>query len=204
MRNATIADLPEIVDFIYDQFSPLEHFIFLSEDLTDSETVLRKFVQAEVSLFLRYGELKVCGDPIHGLISSIPSKKFTLFHQMIYSLPSRKLLKEISKDDRKRLLAQNKFIAEIHSPIAWHKKHSKNSHYISMIAVAKEARGTGVLRKMLTTVIDECQKENKDIVLETMTEANVPIYQHFGFELIEYQTSTNVPFAEYCFIKRPN
>ncbi|EOH74356.1 hypothetical protein [Enterococcus malodoratus] len=118
MRNATIADLPEIVDFIYDQFSPLEHFIFLSEDLTDSETVLRKFVQAEVSLFLRYGELRVCGYPIHGLISSIPSKKFTLFHQMIYSLPSRKLLKEISKDDRKRLLEQNKFIAEIHSPIA--------------------------------------------------------------------------------------
>ncbi|EOH74357.1 Predicted acetyltransferase involved in intracellular survival and related acetyltransferases [Enterococcus malodoratus] len=73
-----------------------------------------------------------------------------------------------------------------------------------MIAVAKEARGTGVLRKMLTTVIDECQKENKDIVLETMTEANVPIYQHFGFELIEYHTSPNVPFAEYCFIKRPN
>jgi hypothetical protein len=41
-----------------------------------------------------------------------------------------------------------------------------------------------------------------DIVLETMTEANVPIYEHFGFKLAEIHQSQNVPYEEYCLIKR--
>jgi hypothetical protein len=35
-----------------------------------------------------------------------------------------------------------------------------------------------------------------------MTEANVPIYEHFGFKLAEIHQSQNVPYEEYCLIKR--
>lgn len=40
-----------------------------------------------------------------------------------------------------------------------------------------------------------------DIVLETMTKANIPIYEHFGFKLAEIHQSDKVPYDEYCFIK---
>ena len=43
----------------------------------------------------------------------------------------------------------------------------KTSYYIAQIAVAKEAKGTGVMRKLLTPIFADCQRQNMDIVLET-------------------------------------
>lgn len=202
MRSATIEDLPEIVNFIYERFSNLEHFNFLTEHMDHSEEVLKKFIETELLLFLKHGKVQIYGEPIVGMISSIPSKKLTLFRQFLYSLPSRKILKELPVEDRRRLLKKNKLVAEIHHTLPWHKKYTKNSYYIAQIAVAKEAKGTGVMRKLLTPIFADCQRQNMDIVLETMTEANVPIYEHFGFKLAEIHQSQNVPYEEYCLIKR--
>lgn len=204
MRSATIEDLPEIIDFIYQRFSNLEHFTFMTEHLEQSEEILKKFIKAELLLFLEHGDIHVYGEPIIGMISSIQSKKFTLFRQFVYSLPTRKVLKELPKKDRKQLLQKNRLVAEIHHPLPWHRKYSKNSYYIAQIAVAQEAKGTGVMRKLLTPIFEECQEKNMDIVLETMTEANIPIYEHFGFKLAEIHQSENVPYDEYCFIKNVN
>lgn len=201
MRSATMDDLPEIIDFIYQRFSNLEHFTFLTEHMEQSEEILKKFLKAELLLFLEHGEIHVYGEPIIGMISSIPAKKFTLFRQFVYSLPTRKVLKELPKKDRKQLLQKNKRVAEIHHALPWHRKYSKNSYYIAQIAVAEEAKGTGVMRKLLTPIFEECQEKNMDIVLETMTEANIPIYEHFGFKLAEIHQSEKVPYDEYCFIK---
>lgn len=202
MRSATIEDLPKIVDFIYERFSGLEHFNFLTEHMEDAEDLLKKYIEFEISLFLKYGEVQLYGETITGIISSIPSKEYTLFRQLISSFPSRKILKALPKDDRKQLLKKNKQVAEIHHSIPWHKKYSKNSYYIAQIAVAKEAKGTGVMRKFIAPILADCQKKKMDVVLETMTEANIPIYEHFGFKLAEVHKSQNVPYCEYCFIKR--
>lgn len=204
MRRATMEDLPEIIDFIYQRFLNLEHFTFMTEHMEQSEEILKKFIKAELLLFLEHGDIRVYGEPIIGMISSIPAKKFTLFRQFVYSLPTRKVLKELPKKDRKQLLQKNKLVAEIHHALPWHRKYSKNSYYIAQIAVAEEAKGTGVMRKLLTPIFEECQEKNMDIVLETMTEANIPIYEHFGFKLAEIHQSENVPYDEYCFIKNVN
>ena len=131
MRSATMEDLPEIVNFIYERFSNLEHFNFLTEYMDHSEEVLKKFIETELLLFLKHGKVQIYGEPIVGMISSIPSKKLTLFRQFLYSLPSRKILKELPVEDRRRLLKKNKLVAEIHHTLPWHKKYTKNSYYIA-------------------------------------------------------------------------
>lgn len=202
MRLATTDDLPAMTDFIYERFSKLEYFTFLTEGMEDQEAFLKKLIIAELPLLIKYGEIRLYGEPLAGLISGIPSKDFTLMRQIICSFPIRKIIRTIPKKEQKQFMRKNKQIGEIHYSLPWHKKYSKNSYYISQIAVAKEAKGTGLLREMLTPIMADCQKKNMDIVLETMSEANVPIYQHFGFELVEFHHSSSVPFDEYCFIKR--
>ena len=86
----------------------------------------------------------------------------------------------------------------------WFKKYSKNAFYITHIAVKKEAKGTGVFRRLITKVIDECEADNLDIVLETYTKENVAIYEHFGFELVETHSCDEIPYVEYCLLKRNN
>ena len=60
----------------------------------------------------------------------------------------------------------------------------------------------GITTKKISPIIDICEKNNMDIVLETFTKSNVPIYEHFGFELVETHTSDEVSLSEYCMLKR--
>lgn len=53
MRSATMEDLPEIVNFIYERFSNLEHFNFLTEHMDHSEEVLKKFIGNRTSAFFK-------------------------------------------------------------------------------------------------------------------------------------------------------
>lgn len=200
MRRARVEDLPAITELIVDRFWGLEHFNFLSQGLTNPKEVLSDLVNSQNEVFFKYGDIYLYQDPFVGTISGIPLKKFSLPHQIFYSLTTSKPLRKVSKQDRKILLAQNKLVTEIHT--SWHKKYTKNAYYLCLLAVAKEAKGTGALRNMLTPLLQQCQAQGQDVVLETMTESNIPIYQHFGFELVETHHSPNVPFNEYCFIKR--
>ncbi|MGG5317462.1 GNAT family N-acetyltransferase [Enterococcus sp. AZ072] len=200
MRRAQMEDLQVITDFIVDRFWGLEHFNFLSQDLATPKETLTALVTAQTAIFLKYGDIYLYQDPLLGAIAGIPLKKFSLPHQLFYSLATPNPFRKMPRLEQKLLLEKNKLITEIHT--RWHKKYTKNAYYLCQVAVAKEAKGTGVLRKMLTPILIECQTKGQDIVLETMTESNIPIYQHFGFELVETHHSPNVPYDEYCFIRR--
>lgn len=84
----------------------------------------------------------------------------------------------------------------------WFKKCSKNCFYITQVAVSKQSRESGIFRKMIIPVIEDCERKNMDIVLETFTKSNVQMYEHFGFELVETHASDEVPFSDYCMIKK--
>lgn len=58
MRSATMEDLSEIVNFIYERFSNLEHFNFLTEHMDHSEEILKKFIETELLLFLSMERFK--------------------------------------------------------------------------------------------------------------------------------------------------
>lgn len=200
MRRARKEDLPAITELIVERFWGLEHFNFLSQGLTNPKETLTALVNRQNEVFFKHGDIYLYQDPFVGTISGIPLKKFTLPHQIFYSLTATNPFKEIPKQEQKKILVQNKLVAEIHT--SWYKKYTKNAYYICLLAVAKEAKGTGALRNMLMPLLQQCQAQGQDVVLETMTESNIPIYQHFGFELVETHHSPNVPFNEYCFIKR--
>lgn len=109
----------------------------------------------------------------------------------MYSGRARALLKEISENDARLLLARSRQMSEIHGA-SWYKKYIKHRCCLGQIAVAGQAKGAGVLRGMLTEVGERCREERRDLVLETFTRANVPIYGHFGFILVETRESAEL------------
>lgn len=83
-----------------------------------------------------------------------------------------------------------------HDPAAW---------YLFMLAVDQSARGEGVVRRLLTPVLELADDTGTPVRLETNTARNVPIYEHFGFRvtahlntpgLLEQWTLTRPPHRE--------
>lgn len=68
------------------------------------------------------------------------------------------------------------------------KKHvpAQSHYYLAALGVRPEWQGKGVGRILLDAVhkMSESHKESTGVYLETATEANVRLYEHFGYRLI--------------------
>lgn len=54
----------------------------------------------------------------------------------------------------------------------------------------------GFSAERLLKSAERCREERRDLVLETFTRVNVPIYEPFGFVLVETRESTKLPLAD--------
>lgn len=65
------------------------------------------------------------------------------------------------------------------------KERLEGGVYIDLIAVAEEHRGRGLMSLMMRPVLLEAAQAGKSCALDTESEGNIPIYEHFGFHLIK-------------------
>jgi GNAT superfamily N-acetyltransferase len=56
--------------------------------------------------------------------------------------------------------------------------------WLEIIAVDPACRGQGVMRRLMTPLLDRIDREGNFCLLETENPANVPIYGHYGFRLV--------------------
>ena len=200
LRSAKKEDLHNIAEFITDRFWGLEQHVFLAEGLSNPKELISRSTEASLQLFVSKGDIYVYDDNgIKGVLVGIPAKKFSTINMLLNSLSSYRLLNGISKEDTKLLKEKSKLQSKIHDP-KWYKKYSKNAYYINWIAVNAKCKGTGIFRKLISPIIDTCEKNHMDVVLETFTKSNVPIYEHFGFEKVETHTSEEIALSEYCMV----
>ncbi len=74
--------------------------------------------------------------------------------------------------------------------------------HIIYFAVRPAARGTGMAHKVMEPVLRYADQKGLLVSLETHNEKNLPMYQHYGFEL---HTTIQTPFdlLQYCMIRNP-
>jgi len=66
-----------------------------------------------------------------------------------------------------------------------HKQHASFPHiYLYNLAIAPQHQGNGYASRLLTPMFAKLDENNLPCYLETH-ERNIPLYEHFGFELVE-------------------
>ena len=64
--------------------------------------------------------------------------------------------------------------------------HPKEPHwYLSMIGVDPQAQGKGIGAKLMRYSVARCDQERALAYLETANPRNIPLYERFGFEVME-------------------
>lgn len=70
--------------------------------------------------------------------------------------------------------------------ISMHKRLAPSPHaYLSVLGVNPEQQGKGHASKLLNAMFNRIDQEQLPCYLETNNEKNVPIYQNFGFKVLE-------------------
>lgn len=75
--------------------------------------------------------------------------------------------------------------------------------YLVIIGVAPQYQGQGFGGQLLQAVIDQSDKSGLPVYLETETEENVQLYQHFGFTVMKVVTLPLIDLPMWEMIREP-
>lgn len=69
---------------------------------------------------------------------------------------------------------------------ALHQKHAAEPHfYLDNLGVLASARGQGLASQLIRPFLKRADEENVSAYTDTVTQTNVALYEHFGFQCVE-------------------
>ena len=75
--------------------------------------------------------------------------------------------------------------------------------YLFNLSIKKDAQGKGIASKLMRPMLEFCDREKMVAYLETNKEANVGLYQHYGFDLMKEELIPQSPVMHYAMVRRP-
>ncbi|MBN2078618.1 MAG: GNAT family N-acetyltransferase [Spirochaetes bacterium] len=171
-------DLPRAGQTLNEAFrdDPVWNRIF--DGVPHRENRRRAFFETPVRYCLRYGTVRVTSRRLEGVAAWVPGELAGMsFPRMIRSgairpgmrvgtAVMRKLMRSLGTldTDRKEIMKGRPYL------------------YLAVIGVAPAFQGRGFGGTLLKALFEECGKISRSVYLETETEENVRMYEHFGFK----------------------
>ena len=162
---------------------PLLQYYF-PDDLIRKK-IAHNFLSFAVYAGIKYGEVYATSDNLEGVAVWLPSKNYPLtIWKLLRSVPLSKIL-GFGRHGGSKLQSFNAYIENIH------KQHTPFQHwFLQAIGVSPRFQGKGYATKLLRPMLNRLDKENLPCYLETITEKNASLYEHFGFQTIN---KSNIP-----------
>ena len=196
-RQLNISDVEAAAQVITRSFmeDPLISFV-LPFKVTRQKTLL-KFFRAYGEMSIKNGRGFGAGDPLQGVAywkfpeqksMSISVKSLGKFLPLLFTLypigtfRARKITEQID------LL---------------NAKHADEPHfYLDNLGVTPSAQGRGLSSKLIRPFLSMADEQKVIAYTDTVTESNVPFYEHFGFECVETSKVANTGITVYA-LRRP-
>ena len=139
-----------------------------------------------------YGEVYATSPSLEGVAVWFPSEKAKLTSWKMIRIGGFKFIYYYFFNLRKvisRIMSYNEYAFKLHE------RHAHFPHwYLLLIGVNPMFQRKGYASRLLRPMFARIDQEHLPCYLETQNERNVPIYQHYGFKVVEEGTipGTNV------------
>ncbi|MFC2013097.1 GNAT family N-acetyltransferase [Chloroflexota bacterium] len=179
------------------QHDPLWNKIFKGE--SHLEKKFPASFESPIRHCLKYGEVYAPSEDLEGILAWVLGKyaDMTIWRmirsgamgagmRMGWNVAKQmgSVLKPIAEDRRKHM-AGNPYL------------------YLLVFGVATEMQGKGFGKKLIGAAIEKSEREGIQLYLETETEENVKMYEHFGFRLLEKITLPLVDLPMWEMVREP-
>ncbi len=141
----------------------------------------RAFFEVPLRYCLRYGGVYASSEHLEGIVTWLPRRYVDMTLRRL--LLSRAIGPALRMGVRHGRRLQN-----VIAPLSSYRcrlMHGRDYVYLPVIGVASAFQGRGFGRRMLSAVIDRCERAGLPLYLETETEANVELYRAFGFRTMQ-------------------
>ncbi len=174
---------------------PLLQYYF-PDDLI-REKIANNFLSFAVYTGIKYGEVYATSNNLESVAVWLPSKNYPLtFWKLLRSVPISKIL-GFGRHGGSKLKSFNEHIEKIH-----HQHTPFNHCFLQAIGVAPKFQGKGYASKLLRPMLNRLEKEQLPCYLETITEKNASLYEHFGFKTINKSNIPETPLTNWAMLRK--
>jgi len=161
------------------QNDPLWNKIFEGEP--DFKKKYRAFFEVPVRYCLKYGEVYAPSEDLEGIVAWVPGKYADMTMWRIIRSGAMGAAIRMGSNASKKMGTIFKQVTEDRNEhMAGH-----NFLYLLIVGVATELQGKGFGKELIGAAIEKSEREGLHLYLETETEKNVKMYEHFGFRLLK-------------------
>lgn len=174
---------------------PLLHFYF--PDNSSREKISNYFLSFAVYTGIMYGEVYATSENLEGIAVWIPSKNYPLtYWKMLRSIPTLKILGFVRHGGLK-LRHFKEYVDTIHQ------QQTPFKHwFLQVIGVAPRFQGNGYGSKLIKPMLSKIDNEQLPCYLNTISEKNVSIYEHFGFKTIDKSAVPETPLVNWAMLRK--
>ena len=127
-----------------------------------------------------YGEAYATSPNLEGVAVWLPSEKVHMTAWRIVRSGGLSMMLKLGRKSASQVISAGNYMTSIH------KRHAPFRHwYLYGLGVNPEHQGKGHASSLLKAMFVRIDKEGLPCYLETQNERNVPIYQHYGFKVVE-------------------
>jgi ribosomal protein S18 acetylase RimI-like enzyme len=196
LRRGNVARASEVLADAF-QHDPLWNKIYERE--SHLEKRLRVAFGASVRYCLKYGEVYAPSEDLEGVMGFVPGEYADMSVWRMLCSGSISSVMRMGLNTTKKMAPIFKLVSEDRC------KHMAGHSYLhlSVVGVDTALQGMGFGRKLIGAAIDKSQREDLQLYLETETEENMKMYEHFGFRLLNKITLPIVDLPMWEMVRDP-
>ena len=192
-------DLTRIGEVLADAFQhdPVWNKVFEGE--SHAEKKYRANFEAGVMHCLKYGEVYAPSEALEGVIAWVPGKYADITPWHTIRSGAMRVAMRIGFSAAMKL-------GNVFKPIFEDRRmHMAGCTYlyVMMVGVATDLQGNGFGGQLIDAAIEKSEREGLRLYLETETEENVKMYEHFGFRLLKKITLPVINLPMWEMVKEP-
>jgi len=175
----------ETLTLAFKDYPLLTHIIPYSA--RDRDQKLHRFFEFMIRFGISYGEVYATSPSMEGVAIWFPSDKYEVTTWKMIRVGGLSLiyylLRKEGRDLSSKLLAYDEYASRIrsrHAPFL--------CLYLSLMGVNPKFQGRGYASTLMKPMLIRIDKEHLPCFLETHNEESIPIYKHYGFEIVEEGT----------------
>ncbi len=186
------SDQAGAIDVLVESFRSDPFFKYLLGDASDDARIAKPIQEFILTIGTRYGEVYAPSNRIEGVAVWLPPRSAHITGWR--SLRCGVLRMRMSLPDNLRDTIWKKMLLFARYSDELYERHIRFPHwYLLAIGVADNYRGKGYASRLMNPNLERFDRDRLPCYLETHNERNVPLYQHFGFDVVEV---SNLPESE--------
>ncbi len=173
-------------------------FTYFYPEISERERHMPSTFQCGIKRCLLFGEGYATSPYLEGIVLWLPSSRVRLtFWQMLRCGKMGHAFKEKRESTRKEKLFND-------YAIPMHQRLMPQPHmYLWILGIDPAFQGGRFSTRLLAPMLDRLDRKRLPCFVETHAEINVPIYQHFGFEIMDESVVPGTDIGHWAMGRKP-